>query len=92
MNMALQLIDSLSAKWEPEKYTDEYTDNLMRVIQAKLKGKKPKLQDRETPHQADVVDLMTRLRASLEGKGSRAGTRKAAGRKKTASRKKSRAA
>ena len=41
MNMALQLIDSLSAKWEPEKYTDEYRDNLMRVIQAKLKGKKP---------------------------------------------------
>jgi len=92
MNMALQLIDSLSAKWEPEKYTDEYTDNLMRVIQAKLKGKKPKLQDRETPHQADVVDLMTRLRASLEGKGARTGARKAAGRKKTASRKKSRAA
>src|SRR5215213_2370706 len=58
MKMALQLIDSLSAKWEPEKYTDEYRDNLMRVIQAKLKGKKPKLQDRDTPHQAEVVDLM----------------------------------
>jgi DNA end-binding protein Ku len=92
MNMALQLIDSLSAKWEPEKYTDEYTDNLMRVIQGKLKGKKPKLQDRETPHQADVVDLMTRLRASLEGKGARTGARKAAGKKKTAARKRSRAA
>jgi DNA end-binding protein Ku len=92
MNMALQLIDSLSANWEPEKYTDEYTDNLMRVIKAKLKGKKPKLQDRETPHQADVVDLMTRLRASLEGKEARTGARKAAGRKKTAARKKSRAA
>jgi DNA end-binding protein Ku len=90
MNMALQLIDSLSATWEPAKYTDEYQENLMRVIQAKLKGKKPKLQDRETPQQADVVDLMARLRASLEGKGG-AG-RKAAGKKKTASRKKSRRA
>ena len=69
MNMALQLIDSLSAKWEPEKYTDEYRDNLMRVIQAKLKGKKPRLTERETPQQAEVVDLMERLRASLEGKG-----------------------
>ena len=69
MNMALQLIDSLSAKWEPEKYTDEYRDNLMKVIQAKLKGKKPKLQERETPQTAEVVDLMARLRASLEGKG-----------------------
>jgi DNA end-binding protein Ku len=92
MNMALQLIDSLSAKWEPEKYTDEYKENLMRVIQAKLKGKKPRLQDRETPHGAEVVDLMSRLRASLEGKGTRAGSRKPAGKKKTASRRKPRAA
>jgi DNA end-binding protein Ku len=92
MNMALQLIDSLSAKWEPEKYTDEYKDNLMKVIQGKLKGKKPRLQERETPHGAEVVDLMSRLRASLEGKSTRAATRKAAGKKKTASRRKSRAA
>jgi DNA end-binding protein Ku len=92
MNMALQLIDSLSAKWKPGKYTDEYKENLMRVIQAKLKGKKPRLQDRETPHGAEVVDLMSRLRASLEGKGTRAGSRKPAGKKKTASRRKPRAA
>jgi DNA end-binding protein Ku len=92
MNMALQLIDSLSAKWDPDKYTDEYKENLMRVIQAKLKGKKPKLQDRETPRQAEVVDLMARLRASLEGNRTSAGARKAAGKKKTATRKKSRAA
>ena len=85
MNMALQLIDSLAAKWEPEKYTDEYTDNLMRVIKAKLKGKKPRLQERETPHQAEVVDLMERLRASLEGKGG--GRTPASGRKTTAKKK-----
>ena len=85
MNMALQLIDSLAAKWEPEKYTDEYTDNLMRVIKAKLKGKKPRLQERETPHQAEVVDLMERLRASLEGKGG--GKTAASGRKTTAKKK-----
>src|SRR5262245_2554058 len=41
--MARQLIDHLSSDWEPAKYTDEYRDNLMRVIDAKLKGKKPKL-------------------------------------------------
>jgi DNA end-binding protein Ku len=70
MNMALQLIDSLRADWEPEKYTDEYKENLMKVIQGKLKGKKPRLQERETKQTADVVDLMARLRASLEGKGT----------------------
>jgi DNA end-binding protein Ku len=77
MKMAQQLIENLSAKWEPEKYTDEYRDNLMRVIQGKLKGRRPKLQERETQQTADVVDLMARLRASLEGKGS-AGAARAA--------------
>ena len=67
MKMAKQLVGSLSAKWEPEKYTDEYRDNLMRIIKAKLKGKAPRLKERETPQQAEVIDLMARLRASLEG-------------------------
>jgi DNA end-binding protein Ku len=73
LKMARQLIDNLRAKWNPEKYTDEYRDNLMKVIQAKLKGRKPRLQERETPQSADVVDLMARLRASLEGKAGTAG-------------------
>ena len=67
LKMAKQLVESLSAKWEPEKYTDEYKENLMRVIKGKLKGKTPKLHERATPQQADVIDLMARLRASLEG-------------------------
>lgn len=66
LKMAIQLVENLSARWEPEKYTDEYRDNLMRVIQAKLKGRKPKLVERNVAREADVVDLMARLRASLE--------------------------
>jgi len=89
LKMAMQLIDSLASKWEPEKYTDEYKENLMRVIQGKVKGKRPKLKERETPQSADVVDLMARLRASLEGKGSpvRKSAVTAKGKKKTSSRK-----
>jgi DNA end-binding protein Ku len=91
LNMAVQLIENLSAAWEPAKYTDEYRDNLMRIIQAKLKGRKPKLQERAVPHQAEVVDLMARLRASLEGKGRGAEgkrkTAKATGARKTTRRK-----
>lgn len=69
LKMARQLIDNLVSKWDPDKYTDEYKENLMRVINAKMKGKKPKLIDEDhTPKQAEVVDLMARLRASLEGK------------------------
>jgi DNA end-binding protein Ku len=97
LKMARQLIDNLSAKWEPHKYADEYRDNLMKVIQGKIKGRRPKLQERETKQSAEVIDLMTRLRESLEGKratkGARAGSPKAAaashGRKKAAPRKRS---
>ena len=83
LKMAMQLVESLSAKWEPEKYTDEYRDNLLRVIKAKLKGRKPRLTGRETPQQADVIDLMARLRASLEGKGEARSTKAAGASKKT---------
>ena len=91
LKMAKQLVDSLSAKWEPEKYTDEYRDNLMRVIKGKLKGKTPRLKERETPQQAEVIDLMARLRASLEGtakKGKPTGAKtSAATKRKTTGRK-----
>jgi DNA end-binding protein Ku len=85
LNMARQLVENLAASWDPEKYTDEYKDNLMRVIQAKLKGKKPRLKEAETPRQAEVVDLMARLKASLEGRGAReTSTRAAASKHKAA--------
>jgi DNA end-binding protein Ku len=88
--MALQLIESLAAAWEPDKYTDEYVANLMRIIQAKVKGRRPKLEARETPQTAEVVDLMARLRASLEGQGAKKTAKTAAkGKKKTAARKRS---
>jgi len=69
LKMAQQLIDNLVSEWEPAKYTDEYKENLLRVINAKVKGRKPKLIAEDSmPQQAEVVDLMARLRASLEGK------------------------
>jgi DNA end-binding protein Ku len=88
LKMARQLIDSLAGAWQPEKYADEYRDNLMRVIEAKVKGKRPKLQERETKQPADVVDLMARLRASLEGKGGTAKSKPKAKSAKTGGRKK----
>jgi len=66
--MAKALVQNLAAEWKPEKYTDEYRENLMRVIQAKAKGKKIKIHVPEEPRQAEVVNLMERLRQSLAGK------------------------
>ena len=47
LDMAKALVENLAAKWQPEKYTDEYRDNLMRIIQAKAKGKKVTLEARK---------------------------------------------
>ncbi len=71
LKMARQLIATLESAWDPKKYTDEYKENLMRVIAGKVKGKAPKLVVEEHgPKQAEVIDLMARLRASLAGKKS----------------------
>ena len=76
LQMAEQLIANLAEPFDPEKYTDDYRANLMRIIKAKLKGKKPRLEEQEPePADAQVVDLMARLRESLEGT-KKAGARK----------------
>jgi DNA end-binding protein Ku len=80
--MARQLVESLSAEWDPSKYTDEYRDNLMRLIKAKMKGKRPALKEQTVDRPANVVDLMERLRASLAGspaKATKAGKARSAG-------------
>lgn len=65
--MAEQLVTSLAEPFDPSKYTDEYRANLMRVIKAKMKGKKAALTpEPEEPRDAQVIDLMTRLRESLD--------------------------
>jgi len=80
LDMAKSLIDSLAAEWDPDKYTDEYRDNLMKVIQGKMKGKKVTLQSGEPHREAAVVDLMERLRRSLD---ERRGGKKPAAKKRT---------
>ena len=69
LDMAKALVQNLATDWKPEKYTDEYRDNLMRIIQAKAKGKKITLEPAAEPRQAEVIDLMERLRRSLAQKG-----------------------
>src|SRR5258707_2885537 len=87
LDMAKALVNSLDAEWDPAKYTDEYRENLMRIIKAKMKGKEAKLEPTTEPRQAEVVDLMERLRRSLEGtsaKSSRGGTKPKRGSRKRA--------
>lgn len=75
-DMAKALVNSLAAEWDPSKYTDEYRENLMRVIQAKLKGKTAHLEPSAEPRDAKVVDLMERLRQSLNARPGKAAPRR----------------
>ncbi len=43
LQMARTLVENLADKWDPSQYTDEYRENLMKIIKAKMKGKKPHL-------------------------------------------------
>jgi DNA end-binding protein Ku len=65
LDMAKALVNSLAAEWDPAKYTDQYRENLLRIIQGKMKGKDVELESPSEPRQAEVVDLMERLRRSL---------------------------
>ncbi|MEO7272247.1 MAG: Ku protein [Vicinamibacterales bacterium] len=67
LRVAKMLVNELSAEWNPEKYTDDYRTNLVRIIEARKKGKEAALEPEETDRSGHVVDLMERLRASLEG-------------------------
>jgi DNA end-binding protein Ku len=77
LQMAEQLVANLAEPFDPTRYTDEYRANLMKIIKAKMKGKKVKLEEPEgEAPDSDVLDLMSRLRASLEeGSGKKGAVR-----------------
>jgi DNA end-binding protein Ku len=80
LKMAEQLIENLAEPFDPGRYTDDYRSNLMKVIRAKMKGKKPKLAEKEEAPDTGVLDLMSKLKASLE---QQTGTARKAARKRT---------
>jgi len=66
LQMAEQLVGNLAeAEFAPEKYSNEYKDNLMKIIDAKMKGQKIEVAEPEEPEPTNVIDLMTRLQESL---------------------------
>jgi DNA end-binding protein Ku len=71
MNMATQLIDSMSSKWSPDKYRDEYRDALMEVIEEKVEagGKEIEEKPKKAPTPTKVIDLVEVLQKSLEQTG-----------------------
>jgi DNA end-binding protein Ku len=84
LEMAKQLIDSLTADFEPEKYRDEYRERVLDMIERKAQGETVVI---ETPAEAPakVPDLMAALEASIaSAKGQSKPKAKAPAKKKAA--------
>src|SRR5439155_3186975 len=64
VDMARQLIDSLSAEFEPEKYRDEYRARVLDLIERKAEGEEISFEPLEERPEK-VPDLMAALEASL---------------------------
>lgn len=64
LKMAINLIDQLTKKFDVKKYKDEYSDNLLKIIKAKSKGKSTPFTPMKVVH-SKTKDLMEQLKASL---------------------------
>ena len=73
MNMAKSLIDSMSSKWNPKKYKDDYREALMQVIEEKVEagGKEIEERPKRAPKPTKVIDLVSVLQKSLEQTGAK---------------------
>ena len=82
--MARSLIDNLSESWNPEAFTDEYREALLKIVAAKESGEV--IEAPQIEQSSKVVDLMEALKASVEAvkKESTASKKKPATRKKKA--------
>jgi DNA end-binding protein Ku len=75
LEMASELIESFRSEWKPEQYRDSYRDALMKIIEAKRKGKE--VRPAAPVAEEEPPDLLAALRASVERakRGQRDGKR-----------------
>ncbi len=64
LDLAIELINSLSMKFKPEELIDEYQDKVKKAIDTKVNGKEIKKTKRKS--EKSIKDLMTALELSLK--------------------------
>ncbi|WP_256821246.1 Ku protein [Dietzia sp. Die43] len=77
VKMAASLIETMAADFEPEKYEDDYQNQLKELIEAKAAGGEAfTVEERDTSSDDDgddeVADLLAALRASVKDRGGKA--------------------
>lgn len=65
IELALTLIQQLTAKFDPSKYRDTYKDDLQKIIEEKAQGIKAKPQKKKA-EPSNVIDMMALLKESLK--------------------------
>jgi len=86
--MAEQLIESLSAKFDPSAYRDEYREQLLALIERKAEGKEIVASEVEEPQATKAPDLMAALEESIAAVKDKGGKGKAPAKAKKAAAKK----
>lgn len=78
--MARALVDQMTEKWDPTRYTDDYTSALMRLIDRKVEqgGRTVPAAHRRARAPTNVIDLVAVLQRSLAETGGKKPARKAA--------------
>lgn len=70
-DIAKQLVDTMTVKWDPKKYTNQYRDELLKIIEQKVaSGGKKAIKHAQAPEfvQTNVVDFMDLLKKSIQKK------------------------
>ena len=71
VDMATALVNSMSSKWDPKKYRDDYRDALIEVIEEKVEAGGKELEEKpkkKAPPSTKVIDLVAVLQESLNQK------------------------
>ncbi|MBM0127218.1 non-homologous end joining protein Ku [Pimelobacter simplex] len=66
VQMAVDLIDALTTRWDPKNYRDTYTDRVQELVEAKKKDRVVVTEPDSAAAGDKVVDLLTALQASLD--------------------------
>jgi DNA end-binding protein Ku len=73
IEMAKKLVEEMTEPWKPERYRDTYHDDLMKLIDERIKAGKTEIvteadEGEEKPVRGEVIDLMALLKRSVQAK------------------------
>jgi DNA end-binding protein Ku len=70
VDLAKELIEAESGRFEPEKLTDKYAETLRELLQAKVEQRAPQIEvATERKAKPEVVNIMAALKESMQAKG-----------------------